>query len=124
MNEIKQFEKICQEAIIEYERKSYNRPDLDKYGIQLLDLISQNHELKYDFEKAFIKLFQNYQKEAWELIPFCMHTLRWQSLEDFFTISLQQAKTARDFRTMPILDQILDSFNDNWEDIDLHPYYG
>ena len=80
-------------------------------------------ELKSQFEKAFIELSKKGPEFPWELISFCMHTFKWESLKNNFESLLNEAKTNNDLRAQPILIHILESFEDTWEDIDLHPYY-
>ncbi len=123
MEAIKSFWKICNEAGVAYEKSYYDRPALDKFGVQLIDLINKNKDLKADFEQAFIELYYKNQDMPWELIPFCMHTFKWQSLKTSFEILLKKSIECNDLRSEPILEDILDSFNEEWEDIDLHPHY-
>lgn len=53
-----------------------------------------------------------------ELLEFCMHALRWESLHTHFQNQQEAALARNDCRAEPYYRGILESFSDNWEDAD------
>lgn len=59
----------------------------------------------------------------WELLPFCMHELRWAEVREVVRTALDDAIREQDWRAIPIYSHYMDSFDDDWDDADLFQYY-
>jgi hypothetical protein len=116
---ISEFRTLCEQAEIVYSHpESHGTSDLVPYGRQILSLIERHPERRSDFERAFCDLWQT-PFGPWELISFCMHTLRWPVVRQFIERAFREAEQRQDWRSLPIASHILASFSDDWPDADL-----
>jgi hypothetical protein len=124
MSPLEQFWSLCQQAEMAMRSpNSRGTPDLERFGLEILNLIEGHSDIRTDFEAAFCELWQRTPDTPWEIVMFCMHTLRWLNVRRFYEQQLQSAVARQDWRAEPVARRILDSFNDEWEDRDLFPYY-
>ena len=56
---------------------------------------------------------------AHETVEFCMHVLRWDDVRATFEEQLDASKGADDWRAIPVLLGLLESFRDDWRGRDL-----
>ena len=121
-NPLSEFRTLCEQAEVAYNcSESRGTPDLVPYGHRILTLIERHPERRSDFERAFCDLWQTHIG-PWELISFCMHTLRWPVVRQFIESAFHDAQQRQDWRSIPIASHILASFNDDWEHADLFQF--
>jgi hypothetical protein len=53
---------------------------------------------------------------AWEVVQFCLHTLRWPEMQKFIHDQWLNESKERGARTSKVWEQLLAAFEDNWED--------
>ena len=87
---------------------------------RVLDYIKRHPEVRETAEALFIEAL-DWVLDPWELIAFCMHELRWQSVRDAVETRLALSRNQRE---KPILRSILEAFEDDWVDRVLYAYYG
>ena len=92
--------------------------DMEQRFIALLEYLKQHPELRQAAEARFIAGLDG--DLCWELISFCMHSLRYDAVREACN---QQLHAADDPRDWSFLNSIIDSFGDDWEDRDLYDYY-
>jgi hypothetical protein len=88
------------------------------YGRRILWLIEHHPEGRSDFERAFCDLWPT-RFGPWEIISFCMHTLRSPVARQFIESAFRDAEQRQDWRSLPIASAILASFRDDWAEADL-----
>lgn len=95
--------------------ESFNFPDIIPYGRKLIEIIEKNESKTAEFEQIFIHIWEHEQGPN-ELIAFCMHKLKWDSLQKYFRAKHEEALRNENWRAWHCLEDILDAFNDSWED--------
>ncbi len=101
-----------------------NFPDVVPYGIELLNIISDNIDLRPEFGKLFIQTISKSTLSHEPLVEFCMHSLRWVELkEEFGSLCDNAVKNSR-WSEIQRLQGALAAFEDDWEDaIDFYGEY-
>jgi hypothetical protein len=124
MTPLEEFWSLCKQAEDAYgSPESTGTPDLEPFGLRILELVRAHPELRTEFERAFCELWRRPDVGPWELVMFCMHSLRWPEVQRYYERELQRTIAQEDFRAHPIARDIVDSFRDDWEDRDLFPFY-
>ena len=117
-----QIKEIMNSAKLAYD-KSCNAPDLVPYGKEIIDLINNDQ----GDQSQYIFIFKQAWEQCWgpfELIAFCMHTLRWPELKNYFDSLYKQSVATEDWRAEPCLREIVEAFESNWENaIDFYGAY-
>jgi hypothetical protein len=116
---IQEFRDLCEQAEIVYSRPdSCGDPDLIPFGRRILALIAHHSARQADFDQAFRDLWNHKFTGPWELIPFCMHYLRWSGFRDFIERIRSEALRSNDWRCIPVAQQVLDCFSDDWDGLE------
>jgi len=124
MTPLEDFWSLCRQAEDVYgSAESTGTPDLEPFGLRILQLVGAHPELRREFEDAFCELWRRPDAGPWELVMFCMHSLRWPRVQEYYERELQSAITREDWRAHPIARDIVAAFHDDWEDRDLFPFY-
>ena len=125
MNPLEEFWSFCRQAKNAYSSaESTGTPSLEPFGLRILELVRLHPENRAEFERAFCELWKRPDAGPWELVMFCMHSLRWSEAQQYYERELQSAIARQDWRAIPVARGILDSFRDDWENRDLFPFYG
>lgn len=114
-----QFWHLVLEASNAWEK--YDNPKLyePKY-VDLLKFVKSKPDFKPHFVNYFIEIVNDPKKGVWEIVAFCMRELQWLEVQKkVFEIK----KQSHDHRSIPIYDDILSVYNEDWEDSDLWSYY-
>ena len=112
MKPIESFRKIVSEASTAFLPES-NADEIIPFGAELVQLVRSESGLRSDFELEFIEAARTAPPE---LIEFCMHALRWDSLQAYFRQCQADAISRNDWRAEPFYRHIVDSFDGSWED--------
>jgi hypothetical protein len=119
---IQEFRSLCEQAEVAYSHPdSCGDPELLPFGQRILELIAQHPSRQADFDQAFRDLWHQRFTGPWELIPFCMHYLRWPDFHEFITRIHSDAVRTSDWRCIPVTRQVLDSFTEG--DVSFETYY-
>jgi hypothetical protein len=120
----------CAAAIDEFRRLVREAQDADlgeepvePHLVRLLTTIKSQPECRSEYVAAFKDLVESRASIPWELIPFCMHELRWAEVRTTIEDRHAEARTRNDWRAIAVLSKYLDAFRDDWESIDLFTYY-
>jgi hypothetical protein len=105
-------EKACNEGV--------STSDFEPAFVRLLEFIERHPECYASAERRFLSGLSN-GSMSWELVSFCMHSLRMQAVKDKVRSLLDEGSEPRD---MGPLSHILASFKDDWEDAVMYEYYG
>jgi hypothetical protein len=88
-------------------------PEVVPFGAALVDLIRSFPAEREAFEREFK---ENVQGAPSELVEFCMHALRWESLRVHFEQCRQEAVSRSDWNSEPYYRHVLEAFDDEWPD--------
>jgi hypothetical protein len=117
---LQEFRFICNQAEHTYSSpQSCGYPDLLPFGERILHLIRQHPDKRADFDRAFRDLWHREFSGPWELISFCMHHLQWASFREFMESVHSEAVSRRDWRCESVARHVLDSFKQEWNDLEL-----
>ncbi len=98
-------------------------PDTNRYEtafIAVLNHVKANIEQRDTFIGLFIEALDNPSLMGWEIVMFCMRELKWKEVYDeVYTRCMQEPNWTIKRR----MEQILEVYEDNWEDADLFRYY-
>lgn len=94
--------------------------DVEPAGLAILDLVAAYPELREEFIQLFVNVLSD---GPWEMLAFCMHTLRWPEVRAIIQQKRDREIATISARTSPVFDHVLDAFNDAWEDVDMFPYF-
>jgi hypothetical protein len=112
MNAIEKFRQIASEATEAFKPES-GAPEIIPYGAAIVQLVRSYPEQQKFFEAEFIALTKTAPPE---LLEFCMHALRWDSLHQYFKQRHNEAVSRNDWRAEPCYRHIVEAFEENWED--------
>lgn len=119
MNEhIKKFRKLCLDATSPND-EIWDIKKQEPFFFKILEFVKYNHNCRADFVKEFIAIFYNSSVE-WHIIMFCMRSLKWEEVYEYF---YELNTVNNDIRTGAVLRNILEVFEDEWEDDDLYDYF-
>lgn len=111
----------------EANRAMLNDEPLESYFLAVLQVIKSNIECRFDFARVLLSILRDSGpatlEAPWEVIPFCMHELRWPEVEHEIEQRLREALARNDWRAVPVLTHCRDAFSDDWESADLYEYY-
>ena len=83
------------------------------FGASLVELVRSNPSEQREFEREFIA---SSKIAPPELLEFCMHALRWESLKAYFVAQQRSAIERSDWRAEPFYRHLAEAFEDDWED--------
>jgi hypothetical protein len=55
---------------------------------------------------------------AWEVVQFCLHTLRWPEMREFIEAQWTKQSNEIGSRTSQIWEQLIEAFDDDWQDLE------
>ncbi|WHI45952.1 hypothetical protein [Microbulbifer sp. VAAF005] len=99
--------------------ESLGNPDLVPFCEQILELYKLKDTVKEDFEETFIEDFDIFKECTWELAQVCMYHLRLKRYKAHLEKQLREAQSIPDFRAIPVIEHILDAYQDPWKDKEL-----
>ncbi|MCP2041506.1 hypothetical protein L1281_002108 [Neisseria sp. HSC-16F19] len=70
-----------------------------------------------------INSMENKTINSFELIPFCMHELRWIEIYDYVVEKYNKAIEVNSWNEISFYGSIINCYDDSWEDKDLYEYY-
>ena len=121
MNPLERFRELQASAEAAISRPdSVGCPDVEPAGLAIIDLVAIHPELREEFVQHFLRILH---KGPWELLAFCMHSLRWPEVREIIQKERGREVARLGARTSPLFDHVLAAFNDDWEDVDMFPYY-
>jgi hypothetical protein len=109
---------LCSEA-----EESYAAPDLEPALVEVLRLAKSCPEARPELARCFIDLVRHPERGPWEVVQFCMHSLRWSEVRAAVEEDFERAKADQDWRAIPVLSHILAAFDPAWDDADLYRAY-
>lgn len=119
---MRKFEQLCQRAnsILD---ETFDCRQVEPIYIKILNLIKSNPHYHDQFISALLSVLES-GKAPWELIQFCMRELQWPEIKDSVLIQMQaELEGKRDWRSISVLDHILEVYEPEWSDADLYKYY-
>lgn len=117
--ELIQFEELCQEAKNAC-NSDYSSDHFEPYFLRVLEHIRLHPELQTEITATLVQMLSDDDKGPWELIPFCMHELRWPEVH---VAAQERLRNESDHRIKSIMAKVLESFSDGWSDADIYSYY-
>ncbi len=93
--------------------------DFEPAFVRLLAFVRENPECQPAAEARFVGGVRS-GALSWELVAFCMNTLRYRAVEDEVRRLLAELP---DPRHTAVLLHMLDAFGDAWEDAEMYAYY-
>ena len=112
MTAVDKFREIAAQAIAQ-DRVDSSAPDIIPFGAAMVELAQTHPADQSAFEAEFIALTK---KAPPELLEFCMHALRWESLRSYFQERQKDAIATNDWRAEPFYRHLVEAFDDNWPD--------
>ncbi len=103
-------------------KDSLGNPDLVPFCHDIVRIYNLSDTNKEEFEHVFIEDFDIFNECPWELTQLCMHHLKLSKYRTHLETKLKEAKCKSDWRAIPVINHILDSYQDNWDDKEL--FYG
>lgn len=91
--------------------------------VRLLDYLLEHPELKPYAVQRFLFVLTPAGGGGGELVPFCMHTLRWEEVRAVVKEWADVAYAKNDWRALPVFIDVLASYDDEWKDGSLFLYY-
>ena len=92
---------------------SFDAPDALPFASAALEVIATHHELRAEFEAAFLEM-PSYAPT--EFVEVCMQALRWPNVQREFEARCRAAVARNDWRTEPVYRHYLEAFEPDWED--------
>jgi hypothetical protein len=112
MDTLSQFRKIVADASAAF-GSAAGAPEIIPFGAALVDLVRAFPAEREAFEREFIA---NTRVAPPELMEFCMHALRWESLRQYFSNCQRKAISENDWRIELYFRHILEAFENEWAD--------
>lgn len=97
--------------------------DLEPIVTEAVRLVHTHPNERNELAASFVRLGYG-SGTPWEFVAACMHVLRWGEVKDGIQRTFDGAVAREDWRAIPILRNILNAFEDGWEDADLFPWIG
>lgn len=120
----------CLEAIDEFHglvREAHaadmREEPIEPHLVRVLTAIRNQPECRAEYGEAFRVLIVSRQSIPWELVPFCMHELRWDEVKETIEERFAIARKENDWRATAVLSKYRDAFDDYWDSADLFAYY-
>ncbi len=98
---------------------SSGNPDLVPFYEDILDIYKRSEIDKGEFEQIFINDFDFTKECPWELVQLCMHHFRFDEYKLHLERKLKTAISENDWRAVPVIKYILESYQESWDDITL-----
>ncbi|WP_444932882.1 hypothetical protein [Microbulbifer sp. JTAC008] len=95
---------------------SLGTPDLLPFCNSILELYKAANDMHMEFEEAFIEDFDIHKECTWELAQVCMYHLRLPKYKTHLEKRLKEARSAPDWRAIPVIEHILNAYEDPWKD--------
>lgn len=111
------------ELVREAEAADLREEPIEPYLVHLLSTIKRHPDCRAEYVVAFNDLITGTTSVPWELVPFCMHELRWDEVRLTIEASIAAARSRNDWRAIPIYAAYLDAFSEDWGSADLFQYY-
>ncbi len=112
MNAIARFREIVADARAAFGPFS-GAPEIVPFGAALVKLIRAHPAEREAFEREFMVTTQQAPSE---LVEFCMHALRWESLRVHFEHCRREAVARNDWNSEPYYRHVSEAFSDEWPD--------
>ncbi|MCH8512811.1 MAG: hypothetical protein LAT83_14340 [Kiritimatiellae bacterium] len=120
MNEVAmELEKLCNEAEHVWQKGLSSR-DFENQFVTVLNFLGNHSEDQPQLIKVFVKILEDKEFMACDLISFCMHQMRWKEIKEK---ALQLLVSSEDFREKQAMADIVASYENNWSGSDLYSYY-
>lgn len=100
--------------------KSISTTEYEPIFRKVLQFIETHTEHQSFFKGILVEMVTSPTLGPWELIPFCMHRLRWGEIKD---AAQKELDSHEDWRVKNVMSKIIDSFSDDWQDADLYQLY-
>lgn len=91
--------------------------------ISIISFIKIHHQYKTQIIDWLIFNIQNKQIPNFEIIPFCMHELRWEEIKVICEFELKNSILNNDWNNINFLLNILESYRDDWQHKDMYSYF-
>lgn len=114
-----EFWELCSLANREYEN-TYSPNDIEHLLLEILVLVRTNSLYIDTWEECFQDLVNDGLKGPYEILIFCMRELRWDTVKNMLENRIQNTN---DHRIISVMNQVLEVYNDEWNDSDLYHYY-
>jgi hypothetical protein len=114
------FRELCQKALHSWETTQRGTPDFEPDLLAILNFTKQNLDQKDTLVQCFIDLVYDRALGPFEVIEFCMRELRWPEVAD---AAAERWRSTTDPRIHIVMKDILDVYEEHWEDADLYQYY-
>lgn len=114
MSPVTDFKAIVSSAIEAEQTQPYDW-DLMSHGIRVIELVRSYPEYQPVFEKMFVELVEA-GSPGGPFVEFCMHALRWNSVQMAVEKLNAEAVSRNDWRAEPYYRHILESFENDWGD--------
>jgi hypothetical protein len=117
MNPLERFRVLRAEAQAAISKPdSIGCADIKPAGFAIIRLVAAHPEMRAEFVTLFGRTLHD---GPWELLAFCMHSLRWPEVREIIQREREQQVARIGARTSPVFDHVLAAFDDDWEDIDM-----
>jgi hypothetical protein len=112
-----------QDLVTDVQRAYIDEPDpisMEPYYERVLEYIEQNPAERQTFIRTIVEIVENPREELVGLIQYCMHVLRWDDVRS----AVQQKRNSVELSlTQKWMDNILESFTDQWHGIRYYDRY-
>lgn len=112
---MQEFYRLVEKAV--YDEWNYLEIPMEKGFTAVLNFVLEHPNEKEEFIEAFKILIDHDNLCSPNLMQFCMHTLKWKELKDYFSQWLASEKRER---VRYILKKIIMSFDDDWYGADIY----
>lgn len=125
--EFEEFDRLLSEATGVCDQRLASTYDFEPAFVRLLEYTLQHPEVREHAVQQFLLFLLpgcgGGVGYCPELVPFCMHKLRW---EEVYGVVNEWAATAYandDMRSLPVFSDILQAYADEWDDASMYQYY-
>jgi hypothetical protein len=123
MNPAAEICRLAKEAVIILMREdSRGMPDIEPYGVAMVELARAHPEHRAEICAAFQRVMAP-DGGAWEVLLLPMHLLRWPEMREWFDTKRRDCIAASDWRGEPIYRKLVDAFDDHWENRDFYEMF-
>jgi|GEM_PF-2346789 len=110
---------LCQDFTQSWAADTDTR-DWEPFLLAILRFCQQNEASHTVLVACFEQILTGDKRVPLEAVEFCMHTLRWNEI---YSLTARLIREATNPRVQSSLSHVLNSFDPEWEDRDLYPYY-
>ena len=118
-NHVKKFWQLCSKATSAWNENGdthYYEPFL----LAILTYVKSLPGFESDFKSCFLKLLNEPNLGIWEIVAFSMRELKWPEVRAEAEKILAQDN---DYRVKQVMQDILDVYEEEWDDADMWQYY-